>query len=66
LGYSENIAFIDEFGTNSFEFEKQDVSTHFIITCILINKSKAESTIKFLENIRKNNFQQSQIKSSNV
>lgn len=66
MGYSENIAFIDEFGTNSFEFEKQDVSTHFIITCILINKSKAESTIKFLENIRKNNFQQSEIKSSNV
>jgi len=66
LGYSENIAFIDEFGTNSFAFDKQDVSTHFIITCILINKSKENLIKEELEKIRQTNFQQSEIKSRNV
>ena len=62
----ENIAFIDEFGTNSLEFEKQDVSTHFIITCILINKSSINQILEQLNIIRQRNFQQGEMKSSNV
>lgn len=66
MGYSEYIACIDEFGTNSFAFDKQDVSTHFIITCILINKSKEQTLKKEIEEIRLKNFQKSEMKSSNV
>jgi hypothetical protein len=46
------IAFIDEFGTNSFSFDKPDVSTHFIITCIIVEKSKEYSIKGELEKIR--------------
>lgn len=66
MGFSENIAFIDEFGTNSIAFDKKDVSTHFIITCILINKSKEIRIKEEIDKIRQSNFQQSEIKSSNV
>lgn len=62
----ENIAFIDEFGTNSLDFEKQHVSTHFIITCILINKSSINQILEQLNIIRQRNFQQGEMKSSNV
>ncbi len=61
-----NIAFIDEFGTNSFEFDKQDITTHFIITCILINKENINETQSGLEKIRYSFFQTGEIKSSNV
>lgn len=66
MGYSENIAFIDEFGTSSFAFDKQDVSTHFIITCILVNKTNEQTIQNEIELIRQKNFQKSEMKSSNV
>jgi hypothetical protein len=66
LNQIENIAFIDEFGTNSLDFEKQHVSTHFIITCILINKSSINQILEQLNIIRQRNFQQGEMKSSNV
>jgi hypothetical protein len=66
LRTSETIAFIDEFGTNSFAFDKPDVSTHFIITCIIVEKTNEERIKGELEKIRKIHFQQSEIKSSNV
>jgi len=62
----ENIAFIDEFGTNSLEFEKTNISTHFIITCILLNNKKTETLKNDLEKIRVKFFQQGEIKSSGV
>lgn len=66
MGLSEKIAFIDEFGTNSFAFGKQDVSSHLIITCVLIKKSEENQVKIELEKIRQDNFQQSEIKSSLV
>ena len=66
MGLSDKIAFIDEFGTNSFAFEKQHVSSHFIITCILIKESEENQIRNELEKIRQANFQQSEIKSALV
>lgn len=66
MNVTENIAFIDEFGTNSLEFDKQDISTHFIITCILVDKSHVSNIQGELDLIRQKNFQQGEIKSSGV
>lgn len=66
MNISNTIAFIDEFGTNSLDFGKKDVSSHFIITCILIEKSKIEKVREDIESVRKNNFQTGEIKSSGV
>lgn len=66
MNSTKNIAFIDEFGTNSLEFSKKDISSHFIITCILIDKSKIGNIQVELDSIRQNNFQQGEIKSSGV
>ena len=60
------IAFIDEFGTNSFEFDKPDISTHFIISCILIDKAKFNDIQDNLEIIRKRHFQTGEMKSNGV
>jgi hypothetical protein len=66
LELSDHIAFIDEFGTNSFKFDKENVSTHFIVTCILIKKTNLERVQEALEVIRMKHFQQGEMKSSNV
>ena len=60
------IAFFDEFGTNSFDFEKPNISTHFIISCVLVNKKSLKETANKLEIIRKSHFQTGEIKSSGV
>lgn len=66
MNLNTKIAFIDEFGTNSFEFDKKDISTHFIITCILVDKSNSGEIQNDLESIRQTNFQTGEIKSSGV
>lgn len=50
------IAFIDEFGTNSFDFDKPNISTHFIVTSIIVDKSKVIQVQNEVEAIRKKNF----------
>jgi hypothetical protein len=66
LNLSNTIAFIDEFGTNSLDFEKKDISSHFIITCILIKKDKIEDVMTEIEMVRRNNFQTGEMKSNGV
>jgi len=66
LNLNTKIAFIDEFGTNSFDFDKKDISTHFIITCILVDISNSSEIQIELERIRQTNFQTGEIKSSGV
>ena len=66
MNLNTKIAFIDEFGTNSFDFDKKDISTHFIITCILVDISNSSEIQIELERIRQTNFQTGEIKSSGV
>ena len=59
-------AFIDEFGAYGFDFEKENVSTHFIVTAAIVNESEKHSVVSNVEAIRKKYFQGSEIKSSKV
>jgi hypothetical protein len=60
------IAYIDEFGTNSRSFEKEGVSTHFIISCVLIETEKEQQIKDVIEQVRKKYFGPGEIKSSSV
>lgn len=58
------IAFADEFGNNSFNFDSQ--SSHFIIASVIINIDELDTVKKQLEEIRKRYFQTGEIKSNKV
>lgn len=58
------IAFADEFGNTSFDFEKQ--GTHFIVASIIANKHDLPLLEIQVEEIRKNFFQTGEIKSKKV
>ncbi len=58
------IAFADEFGNNSFDFESQ--GSHFIIASVIINLDELLSIQNELEQIRKKHFQTGEIKSNKV
>lgn len=58
------IAFADEFGNNSFEFETQ--GSHFIIASVIINIDELKQVENQLEEIRQKYFQTGEIKSSKV
>lgn len=58
------IAFADEFGNNSFDFEHQ--GSHFIIASVIINEDHINDIHIKLEAIRKKFFQTGEIKSSKV
>lgn len=58
------IAFADEFGNNSFDFNTQ--SSHFIIASVLMNRENLETNNEKIESIRKKYFQTGEIKSNKV
>ena len=58
------LAFIDEFGTNSFNFEKE--TTHFIVTAIIVEPSELEHLQNEVEKIRKKHFGEGEMKSKNI
>ncbi|AYN67114.1 DUF3800 domain-containing protein [Euzebyella marina] len=58
------IAFADEFGNNSFDFENQ--GSHFIIASVIMNQDELPEIQEQLESIRKKYFQTGEIKSSKV
>ena len=60
------IAFADEFGNNSFNFSKDDVSTHFIIASVIINANEIDNINAELEKIRQKFFQTGEMKSKNI
>ena len=60
------IAYIDEFGNNGLDFEKEGVSTHFIVTAILIDSTNLEEVEQKIEIVRKTNFQTGEMKSSGL
>ena len=59
-------AFIDEFGDSGLETSKKGVSSHFIVTSVIIEESSILEIESQLEQIRERHFQQSEIKSKNV
>lgn len=63
---NNQIAFIDEFGNNGLNFESEGVSTHFIVTAILIDKDNLDEIESQIEEIRKANFQTGEMKSSKI
>lgn len=58
------IAFADEFGNNSFDFDTQ--GSHFIIASVIMNVDESEKIQNQLEQIRKRYFQTGEIKSQKV
>lgn len=58
------IAFADEFGNNSFDFESQ--GSHFIIASVIVNIDELPRIQSELERIRKKYFQTGEIKSNKV
>lgn len=59
-------AYTDEAGNSSFEFDKPDNSTHFIVTSILVKESKIDEVVSKVEAVRKQYFQTGEIKSSSI
>ena len=60
------IAYIDEFGNNGLDFDKEGVSETFIVTAIIVSEEKLENLEVELKKIRKTNFQTGEIKSSKI
>lgn len=56
-------AFCDEFGAYGFAFDKPNVSTHFIITAIIVNECDLTELTNSVEAIRKRFFQTGEMKS---
>ncbi|MCM3768157.1 DUF3800 domain-containing protein [Neobacillus niacini] len=59
-------AFVDEYGNYGFDFDKNDVSTHFIIVAILVKGSNKEILEEKVECIRQKFFQAGEMKSSKI
>lgn len=64
--YHMQYAFCDEFGAFGYSFDKPGVSTHFIITAIIVNEEDLSSLRVSVENIRKKHFQTGEMKSSHL
>lgn len=60
------LAFLDEFGSFGYSFDEDGVTTHFIVTAIIINQKDLPRIEAELEQVRSRNFQTGEIKSSNV
>lgn len=59
-------AFTDESGSFGWKLENPTVSTHFIITAIIVQESKLDLLRAQLEQIRKYHFQNGEMKSSKI
>ena len=59
-------AFTDEFGAYGFSFDLEGVTTHFIITSIIVEQSKLEEVRTQVNEIRKKHFQTGEMKSSKI
>ena len=59
-------AFTDEYGAFGWNIDNPSVSTHFIITAIIVKESNLDEYTSMAENIRQKYFQKGEIKSKNV
>ena len=66
MNIERQYAFVDEFGIPNLDLSNQNVSSHFIVTAIIIGESKISELEGLLEPIRKRHFQTGEMKSSKV
>lgn len=59
-------AFTDEYGSFGWKLEDKNVSTHFIITAIIVEESKLDAVRDAAEKIRQHYFQTGEMKSKKV
>lgn len=59
-------AFIDEFGNNGLDFTNPQISSHFIVTAIIVEENDIPILETLCTEIRQKYFQGSEIKSSKV
>ena len=59
-------AFTDEYGAFGWEIDNPSVSTHFIITAIIVKESDLVDFTQKSEILRKKHFQTGEIKSSKI
>lgn len=59
-------AFTDEYGAFGWEIENSSVSTHFIITAIIVKESNLDEFNEKMESIRAKYFQTGEIKSKKI
>ena len=59
-------AFTDEYGAFGWEIDNPSVSTHFIITAIIVKESDLADFTQKSEILRKKHFQTGEIKSSKI
>lgn len=59
-------AFIDECGDYGLDFEKQDVSSYFFVTAVIVDEKRVPELEKKLTEIREKYFQGDEMKSSSV
>lgn len=59
-------AFTDEAGNNSLKIGERDVSSHFIVTSIIVEESKLDEVRSAVEEIRKRYFQTGEMTSSSI
>ncbi|MDR3586055.1 MAG: DUF3800 domain-containing protein [Desulfosporosinus sp.] len=63
---NKTYAFIDETGNYGFDFDKEGVSSHFIITAILVNDKDLVEVRKECNEIRNKYFQTGEMKSQSI
>ena len=59
-------AFTDEYGAFGYDLDNPDVSTHFIITAVIVKESELLAYEEGAEAIRKKYYQTGEIKSSKL
>ncbi len=64
INIAEKTVFIDESGNNGFDFTKDSVSTHYVITAIVIDTENVETVRLEAESIRQKYFPNGELKSS--
>ncbi len=60
------VAYIDEYGAFGFQLDKPNVSTHFIISAIIVEEADIQELADKTDVIRQKYFQKGEIKSSKV
>ena len=59
-------AFVDESGDSNLDLSKKDISSHFIVTALIVSEDKVDELRKEVEPFRQKHFQTGEIKSSKV
>ena len=63
---NKKYVYIDEFGAFGFDFDKPDVSTHFILSAVIIDEQNLESIERAVNIIKQKYFQGPEMKSSKI